>query len=226
MRKESSWATALLVAGLMAAGCGSGEVDPGSADESPGSAEGGQAEEPPPSDVEEPSDVEVLTFRYGIELEDREGPRLVAADFPFRSGDRFRFVLDPGFAAHAYVFNRSVVARSYSLLFPVGGLDDPRALPTGRAVRAPLGDGWYRMDTEAGLEQVVLVVTTVPFSELRAEGPDLSAAAFEQWLQALERSHGPGLLERSEAGELVELTLERAAGEAAAMVVRIPLRHE
>ena len=202
-----------------------GDADPGSPDESPGSAEGGQAQEPP-TDIEEPSDVELLTFRYGIELEDREGPRLVAADFPFRSGDRFRFVLDPGFAAHAYLFNRSVVARSYSLLFPVGGLDDPRPLPTGRPVRAPLGNGWYRLDTEGGLEQVVLVVTTVPLSELQAEGPDLAAAAFEQWLQALERSHGRGFLDESETGELVELTLERAAGEAAAMVVRIPLQHE
>ena len=135
-------------------------------------------------------------------------------------------MLDPGFAAHAYLFNRSVVAQSYSLLFPVGGLDDPRALPTGRAVRAPLGDGWYRMDTEAGLEQVVLVVTTAPLSDLEVERPALAAAAFEQWLQALERAHGRGLLVNGEAGEFVELTMERAAGDVAAMVVRIPLQHE
>lgn len=215
----SPWAAALLVAGLVV-GCRSGQADRESPDESTGSFEGEQVEEPPPSDVE------LLTFRYGIELEDREGPRLVAADFPFRSGDRFRFAFDPGFAAHAYLFNRGVVARSYSLLFPAGGVDDPRPLPPGRVVRAPLGDRWYRMDTEAGLEQVVLVVTTAPLSDLEVEQPAFAAAAFEQWLQALERAHGRGLLASSEVGGFVELTMESAAGDAAAMVVRIPLQHE
>lgn len=196
----------MAVMGVVAAGCGA--------------ARGGGGESPGPVDG-------TLVFRYGIELEDRGDLRRVAEDFPFRSGDRFRFVLESGFRAHFYLFNRGAGDRAYTRLFPRESADDRRALPREREVRVPPGDGWYRMDTEAGIEQLVLVVATAPLGELGMDLDDAGrdANVFEQHLGELERAYRPLRFGRAQAGDDVELVAERGEGETA-VVVRIPLRHE
>ena len=195
----------MVAMGAAAAGCGAAR---GAGGDAPGPGDG------------------TLVFRYGIELEDRGELRRVTEDFPFRSGDRFRFVMESGFRAHLYLFNRGSGDRTYTRLFPRDSADDRRALPPGREMRAPLGDGWYRMDTETGIEQLVLVVATAPLGEL---GIDLDAGrganAFEQRLGELERAYRPLRLGRAQAGDDVELVAEHGVGETA-LVVRIPLRHE
>lgn len=200
-----SWTVFSFVLCVTMAGCRSGHV-------------GGDPPAPAPG-------MEVLEFSYGLELEDRDGPRPVTEDFPFRSGDRFRFTLEAKFPAYAYLFNRGAGEGSYTRLFPPdpsGG--NPRRLPAGE-VMAPPGDAWYRMDTEAGVEQMVLVVATAPLAELDVWDDDLEAAAFEQQLGALEQAYRPLGFRRDRVGERVELVAEQGDDEVA-MVVRIPLRHE
>lgn len=197
-----SWTAVSFVICAMTAGCRSGHV-------------GGDRPSPAPG-------VGVLEFSYGLELEDRDGPRRVTEDFAFRSGDRFRFALEADFPAYAYLFNRGAGEEEYTRLFPPDPSDRP--LPAGE-VTAPPGDAWYRMDTEAGIEQMVLVVATAPLAELDVRDDDLAAAAFEQQLGALEQAYRPAGFRRNRVGERVELVAEQGDGEVA-MVVRIPLRHE
>ena len=166
----------------------------------------------------------VVTLRYGLELEDRDGGRFVQEDFAFRSGDRFRFVIESESSVYAYLFNRGAGEPSYSQLFP----REPgrgRELPSDREVTVP-PDSWYRMDEEAGVEQMVLVVATEPVDELEFYGEeDLRAAAFEQHLGNLERTYRPERFRRRAVDERVELLAEGPDG-AMVMVVRIPLQHE
>lgn len=163
-----------------------------------------------------------VTLRYGLELEDRDGPRFVEEDFAFRSGDRFRFVIESESSVYAYLFNRGEGEPSYGQLVPGMVLE----LPSNREVAVP-PDGWYRMDEDAGTELMVLVVATEPVDELEFyDEEDLLAAAFERRLGDLERTRGPLRFRRRAVDERVELVAERpAAGEPIAIVVRIPLQH-
>ena len=166
----------------------------------------------------------VVTLRYGLELEDRDGPRLVQEDFAFRSGDRFRFVIESESSVYAYLFNRGTEERSYTQLYP-RELGRARALPSDREITVP-ADTWYRLDTEAGTEQMVLVIATAPVDELALDDEeDLQAAAFEQRLAELERSYRPERFRRRTVDDRVELVAE-GSEDAFAMVVRIPLEHE
>ena len=201
MDKFWGWAAVMAAMGV-AAGCGA--------------ARDGAGYVPGPTDG-------TLVFRYGIELEDL---RRVTEDFPFRSGDGFRFVLESGFPAHVYLFNRGAGDRTYTRLFPRNAAEDRRGVPPGREIRAPSGDGWYRMDTETGTEQLVLVVTTAPLGDLGMDmDPDRDANAFEQRLEELERAYRPLRFGREQADDDVELVVDRGVGDTA-LVVRIPLRHE
>lgn len=166
----------------------------------------------------------VVTFRYGLELDDRDGPRLVQEDFAFRSGDRFRFVIESESPVYAWLFNRGSGEESYTQLFP-GESGRARPLPDDREVVVPR-DGWYRMDRVAGVEQVVLVVATEPVRELEfVDEADLRATAFEQRLGDLDRTYRPERFRRGRVDDRVELVAE-GPDEAMAMVVRIPLEHE
>ena len=165
-----------------------------------------------------------VTFRYGLELEDRDGPRLVEEDFAFRSGDRFRFVIASESSVYAYLFNRGTGERSYTQLYP-RELGRARALPSDREITVP-SDTWYRLDTEAGTEQMVLVVGTAPVDELAfSDERELETASFEQRLGELERSYRPERFRRRTVDGRVELVAE-GPEDVLVMVVRIPLEHE
>ena len=166
----------------------------------------------------------VVTLRYGLELEGRDGPRFVQEGFAFRSGDRFRFVIAAESSVYAFLFNRGVGERSYTQLFP-REIGRARELPNDREVTVP-SDTWYRMDEEAGIEQMVLVVATERVDELESyDEDDLRAAAFEQWLGDVERTYRPERFRRRTVDERVELVAE-GPEEAMVVVVRIPLQHE
>ena len=166
----------------------------------------------------------VVTFRYGLELDDRDGPRLVQEDFAFRSGDRFRFVIESESPVYAWLFNRGSGEESYTQLLP-SETARARPLPDDREVVVPR-DGWYRMDADAGVEQLVLVVATEPVRELEfVDEEDLRASAFEQRLGDLERIYRPERFRRGRVDDRIELVAE-GPDEAMAMVVRIPLEHE
>ena len=170
------------------------------------------------------SETTVMTIRYGLELEDRDGPRFVQEDFAFRSGDRFRFVIEAGSSVYAYLFHRGPGERSYMQLYP-RERGRARALPADREATVP-DDGWYRFDAEVGIEQMVLVVAPEPVDELELAGEgDLRAAVFDERLADLERVYRPERFRRRTVDDRVELVAQ--GGETGmAMVVRIPLAHE
>ena len=166
----------------------------------------------------------VVTFRYGLELEDRDGPRLVQEDFAFQSGDRFRFVIESESSVYLYLFNRGTGEGAYTQLYP-RELGRARALPSGREITVP-SDTWYRLDTEAGVEQMVLVIAAAPVDELAFDDErELESAAFEQLLGDVERSYRPERFRRPAVDDRVELVAE-GPEDGFAMVVRIPLEHE
>ena len=166
----------------------------------------------------------VVALRYGLELEDRDGPRFVQEDFAFRSGDRFRFVVESESSVYAYLFNRGEDERSYSQLYP-RERGRARPLPDGDAVTIPR-DGWYRMDDEAGVERLVLVVAAEPVDELDfVDEEDLRAPVFEERIGELERTYRPERFRRRRVDDQVELVAEGVEG-TMVVVVRIPLRHE
>ena len=166
-----------------------------------------------------------VTFRYGLELEDRDGLRFVQEDFAFRSGDRFRFVIESQSSeVYAYLFNRGTGERSYTQLYP-RELGRVRVLPSDSEITVP-PDTWYRLDTEAGTEQMVLVVATAPVDELAfSDERELETASFEQRLGELERSYRPEGFRRRTVDDRVELVAE-GPEDGFVMVVRIPLEHE
>ena len=165
-----------------------------------------------------------VTFRYGLELEDRDGLRFVQEDFAFRSGDRFRFVIQSESSVYAYLFNRGSGERSYTQLYP-RELGRARLLPGDREITVP-PDTWYRLDTEAGTEQMVLVVATEPVDELTFNDErELETAVFEQRLGELERGYRPERFRRRAVDDQVELVAE-GPEDGFVMVVRIPLEHE
>ena len=166
----------------------------------------------------------VVTFRYGLELEDRDGTRFVQEDFAFRSGDRFRFVIESESSVYVYLFNRGTGERSYTQLYP-RELGRARALPSDREVTIP-ADNWYRLDAEAGVEQMVLVVAAEPVDELDlGDEGDLQTAAFDERLGEVERTYRPERFRRRMVDDRVELVAEGPEG-AMVMVVRISLEHE
>ena len=170
------------------------------------------------------TDMTTVTFRYGLELEDRDGPRLVDEEFLFRSGDRFRFVMETESEAYAYLFNRGSGERSYAQLLPPA-TERAEALRTGEEVTVPR-DGWYRMDAVAGTERMVLVLSTAPVDELELlDESALRADAFDERLADLERIHRPESSRRRNVDGRVELV---AGGpeEVLLVVVRMPLQHE
>ena len=166
----------------------------------------------------------MVTFRYGLELEDRDGTRFVQEDFAFRSGDRFRFVIDSESSVYAYLFNRGTGARSYTQLYP-RERGRARALPDDREVTIP-PDNWFRLDAAAGVEQMVLVVATEPVNELDfADERDLRTDAFDARLGDVERTNRPDRFRRRMVDDRVELVAE-GPEESMVMVVRISLQHE
>ena len=165
----------------------------------------------------------VVTFRYGLEVEDHDGPQLVDEDFEFRSGDRFRFVVGTESVLYAYLFNRGSGEGSYTQLYPETERAD--ALPTDREVTVPQ-DGWYRMDAVAGLERMVLVVATEPVDELEfLDERALRADAFDERLGDLERTYRPERFRRRRVDGRVELVAE-GLEDIMLVAVRVPLEHE
>jgi hypothetical protein len=170
---------------------------------------------------------------YAIELDDPANPGMpmrVREDHEFHSGDRFRFLFQPGFDAYVYLFNRGPGQASYQALFPNPKIAIPNPIPSGKTVTVPAPDmGWLRMDQRKGEENLVLIASVMPLDEMQADASDGQAGAigrddFESRLAQVERRARPSSSRRFEDKDWVKLFAARDKGDVA-IVQRLPLLH-
>ena len=166
-----------------------------------------------------------LWFRYAIEIEDRlseSGLRRAGAGHVFRSGERFRVAIRADFEAFAYLLNRGAGEAAYQLLFPGGGSGNP--IPADQELRMP-GDGnWLRLDRDAGIEHLVLVVSSEPRREIEASGGAIPMEAFEEAAARIALRSGPASRSSVRQDGYTEVFLSAERG-GAAVVERLPVRH-
>jgi hypothetical protein len=118
------------------------------------------------------------------EAERRLAP--VTGDTVLRSGDRFKFFIQPETDCYIYLFYRGVRGEM-ALLFPYALDRFDGASRIGRAYYVPQGEDWFSLDENTGLERFYLMAATERLTELEAlyreyaaapagEKPDLAAA--------------------------------------------------
>ena len=169
-----------------------------------------------------------LRFDYAVAIEDdreADGLRRVGRDFRFRSGDRFLLAFRPEFAAYAYLFHRSEGEQSYTLLFPHRRIGVPNPLPPNRESRVPDGKLRWTLDEDRGIEQLVLVVSSAPWTLEAGSGGRIGRDLFERRLAALEISRRPGSYSAVEEDGWTRLFFDGEKRDAA-LVTRIPMSHD
>ncbi|MCY4594118.1 MAG: DUF4384 domain-containing protein [Bryobacterales bacterium] len=174
--------------------------------------------------IEEPAELRVA---YAIEVDDERsagGVRRAAQDFRFRSGDKFRLALDADFEAYAYLFHRSEGDPSYVRLFPHPRIAVKVPLPGDQATRIPADEQRWTLDTDKGLEHLVLVVSSAPWAIEAGSGGSLWRDAFERQLAELEMSRRPGSYSATEEDGWTKLFFDGEMRDAA-IVARIPMSH-
>ena len=169
-----------------------------------------------------------LRFDYAIAIEDdraAEGARRVGKDFRFRSGDSFRLAFHPEFEAYVYLFHRSEGDRSYAVLFPHHRIGVGNPLPGNRESLVPDGERRWTLDTNKGIEHLVLVVSSAPWDVEEVSGGKIRRDTFERRLAELEMSRRPSSYSAVEEDGWRKLFFDGEQRDAA-MVARIPLPHE
>jgi len=162
---------------------------------------------------------------YAIELDDSGNPIRVKEDRAFHSGDRFRFILRPGFDAYVYLFNRGPGQTEFQKLYPSPRIPQHNPIPAGKEVVVPDPDtGWLRMDKSKGEENLVLIASVAALDEMQAPDSTIGRDEFESRLAKVERRYRPSSSRRFEDKDWVKLFAAREKGDLA-IVQRLPLLH-
>ncbi len=157
-----------------------------------------------------------LNISYTLELNQPEGPRRVPDTHAFRASDQFRLRLGVDFTAWLYLFNRASGDTVYSVLYPHTASDRDPLPPSQRDVLLPAGI-WLTMDDSPEDEQLVLVVSALPWPPAGAGRETIPAGELDAALARAEGSFGSLSWRRSEVDDRVRLTV--AEGEGAMVVV-------
>lgn len=183
-------------------------------------------DEPDATWIEESVELDV-EYRLVVDDERAEGgARAVASDHRFRSGDKFRLALRPGFEAHAYLYHRATGDRSYTRLFPQSRITVRNPLPADEETRLPDGDGRWNLDTKVGIEHLVLVVSGEPWDVEAVDSRGrISLDALDRQLAELEMTRRPGSYSAAKEDSWTKLFFDGEEPDAA-IVARIPMRHE
>ena len=175
----------------------------------------------PPSAAAAPS--QEIELDYQLQLESPKGFRPFLEEDVFHTGDGFRLVLWSDFAAHVYLLDRSDGETAYHV-FASGENGQPAATVRNTRTTLPSTAGkCFRLDDRVGDEDLILVASTAPVSELA--GPrTLPRDRADRVLADLLRCCQPPSLRRFVDLDWVKLI---AAGrKEMAFVVRLPLRHD
>jgi hypothetical protein len=176
---------------------------------------------PPPAKLGATNEKQVT---YAIELKGDGVPMRVREDHDFRSGDRFRFIIKPGFSAYVYMLNRGTGESKYTILFPLSKEVSQNPIRPDTEQPVP-GDSasWMKMNSSPGEEDFVLIVSMVPLPEF-TEKATLSVDDCERALAMVDRQYHPASSRRFEDGDSVRL-FAADPGHDLAMILRIPLKH-
>jgi len=102
----------------------------------------------------------------------------------FRAGDRFRLRLTTNIDGHLYVFNRRSSGQMVRLHAGSRG-QKVRAFADYSIPQADAQDEWFRLDAEGGGEEILVLVSTRPLTELDS---DLAATDAQRRLDSLLRA--------------------------------------
>jgi hypothetical protein len=176
---------------------------------------------PPPAKIAAGNEKQLA---FAIELKGDGSPTRVKEDYDFHSGDRFRFVIKPGFSAYVYMLNRGTGESKYSVLFPLSREVSQNPIRPDAEQPVP-GDSasWMKMNSSPGEEDFVLIVSMVPLHEF-TDKPTLSVDDCERALAMVDREYHPASSRRFEDHEWVRL-FAADPGHDLAMILRIPLKH-
>ena len=127
---------------------------------------------------------------YAVQLVDEfGGAQPVSTSVVFRSGERFRLLLQSSVRARPYLYylDRQGVPQR---LYPVDDVEPPTLLSADKLISLPAADRstFYRMDQVAGEERLVLLVVPPENDSVLAEAASSDAAAFEALVSAIERA--------------------------------------
>jgi hypothetical protein len=204
---------------LLWAGCKSKPTQVG--DTRKGTAPPAASTPPPPAKIAAANEKQVA---YAIELKGDGAPMRVREDHDFHSGDRFRFVIKPGFSAYVYMLNRGTGESKYSILFPLSREVSQNPIRPDAEQPVP-GDSasWMKMNSSPGEEDFVLIVSMVPLPAF-TDKSTLSVDDCERALASVDRQYHPASSRRFEDGDWVKL-FGADPGHDLAMILRIPLKH-
>ncbi len=160
-----------------------------------------------------------LNLSYTLELNQRDGPRQVPETHAFRPGDQFRLRLGVDFTAWLYLFNRASGDDVYSVLYPHTAAERDPLPPSQREVLLP-ADFWLTMDDSPEDEQLVLVVSALPWPPAGAGRETIPVSELNAALTRAESGFESLSWRRSEVEDRVRLTVEEGEG---AMVVVLRL---
>ena len=168
--------------------------------------------------------IEQPLLSYALERQDGSAVRRVSERASFRSGDRFRLVVEPQVALHVYLFARGQDDTSYRVLQTRDERREPLAAGTATGVPAD-GEGWLRFDARPGTDTLVLVASTARVAALDAAGDTVRRDAFEATLGTIERELKPAEFHRTEDPVWIRLSAANG-GKPLAVVLRLPLVHK
>ena len=176
---------------------------------------------PPPPKIP-PGNEKQLAF--AIELKGDGLPRRVKEDYDFHSGDRFRFVIKPGFSAYVYMLNRGTGESKYSVLFPLSREVSQNPIRPDAEQPVP-GDSasWMKMNSSPGTENFVLIVSMVPLPEF-TEKQTMSVDDGDRAVARVDQEYHPASSRRFEDQEWVKF-FAADPGHDLAIVLHIPLKH-
>jgi hypothetical protein len=113
-----------------------------------------------------------LALKYKILWQRGDETQIVADDFAFRKGDRFRIIFEGNATGHIYIFHKGASGKGI-VLFPdkrINGGDNGISAHVEAVIPA---SGWYEFDEKAGVEELIVFYAPKPikgFSEAIASG--------------------------------------------------------
>lgn len=205
----------VLCLSLFWAGCSGTSSHPAVVDGKPGQTT------PPPAKITPTGEKQ---FAYTIEVMGDNSTQRVREDYAFHGGDRFRFLIKPGFSAYVYMLDRGTGESKYTVLFPLS--NELTENPIKPDVEQPVpGDAtsWMAMNEKPGEEDFILIVSTVPLLDFTNKS-SMSNDDCERAIATVERMYHPPSSRRFEDGDLVKF-FAADPGHDIAMVLRLPLKH-
>jgi hypothetical protein len=167
-----------------------------------------------------------MTMAWALEIPNEKGDPITVQDsFHFHSGEHLRLQWRADFAAYLYLFNRGPKANSYQRLYPSSSEASFVGASPDNPVRIPKGADSFRLDTDPGDEQLILVASPKPIRNFDEHAEKWTVEAFDRELISLERTRRARSMRLFEDGNWHKV-IAASPREDVAIISRVPLYHE